>query len=47
MKTNITRQQAKQIGEGFGILVLGLGLALLWFPMFRIIISVYEFIQCL
>ena len=41
MKTTMTRQQAKNLGEAFGILAVGTGLALLWFPFFHMIVWIY------
>ena len=41
MKTTMTRQQAKNIGEIIGILAVGTGLALLWLPFFHLLLHVY------
>ena len=45
MKTNFTRKQAKELGEMFGIITVGLGFMLLWMPFLHMIVWIYGLIQ--
>ena len=41
MKNYMTKQNAKNLGEAFGILADGSALALLWLPFFHLLLHVY------
>ena len=41
MEKYMTKQNAKNLGEAFGILAVGSALALLWLPFFHMIVWIY------